>query len=132
MSFNQVILQGNVTRDAEFRGFSNGGGVTKFGVATNRNYKKDDEWKEVVTFVDVEYYKELNLSKGTPVMVVGELENQSWEKDGEKRSKLIVRASKVQKFGKLEKATRNEPEGELVGAGASSDGANTDGDGIPF
>jgi len=122
---NKVFLQGNVTRDGQVVEFQNGGAVTKFGIATNRSYQKDGEWKEVVNFVDCELFRKVEVKKGDPILVEGELETQSWEKDGEKRSKLVVRVNTIKKFAKIVKAnetTQAAPEGELVGAGSGSDG----------
>jgi single-strand DNA-binding protein len=74
-------------------------------MAVNERYKtKSGEWKEQTTFVDVvawghqaEVCGEL-LSKGSAVLVEGRLQLDEWEskKDGGKRSKLRVRASRVQ------------------------------------
>jgi single-strand DNA-binding protein len=70
----------------------------KFGLAVNRKYrnKNSQELVEETTFVDVEGWgsqaETFNqyMSKGRPVFVEGRLRLDSWEKEGQKRSKLVV------------------------------------------
>lgn len=96
-TFNKVIMMGNLTRDPEMRATPKGTAVCSFSLALNRRYKTETgEDKEEVTFVDVEAYgKQAELigkyvTKGRPLMVEGRLKLDSWEKNGEKRSRLKV------------------------------------------
>lgn len=103
MSGNDVTLVGNLARDPELRFTPSGQAVANFGLAVNRRWKENgsDEWKEEVSFFDVTCWRELaenvseSLVKGSRAYVTGRLEQQSWEKDGEKRSKVIVVADDV-------------------------------------
>lgn len=96
-SFNRVILLGNLTRDPELRYIQSGMAVTDLGLAVNDKRKgPNGDWIEEVTFVDVtawgrnaEVASEY-LTKGSPVLIEGRLKLDSWEKDGQKRSKLKV------------------------------------------
>ena len=60
---------------------------------------------EDVTFADVEVWGSSAencskyLKKGSPVFIEGRLKFSTWEKDGEKRSKLSVVAENVQFLG---------------------------------
>jgi single-strand DNA-binding protein len=103
-SLNQVTLVGNLTRDPEVRYIPDGTAVGDFGIAINETYKtKGGESKETVTFVDIvvwgrtaENAKEY-LAKGSAVLVVGRLQLDQWEtKEGEKKSKMRVRADRLQ------------------------------------
>jgi single-stranded DNA-binding protein len=50
------------------------------------------------------------LARGTPVLVEGELDQQSWEKDGQKRSKIVLQVQHLQLVGRKDR----EPEEELA------------------
>lgn len=97
-SFNKVLLMGNLTRDPEMRHLPNSNtAVTKFGLAVNRRFRTaDGEQREEVTFVDCDAFGRTAemmsqyLKKGRPVFIEGHLRLDTWEKDGQKQSKLKV------------------------------------------
>jgi single-strand DNA-binding protein len=96
-SYNRVILVGNLTRDPEIRYIPSGTAVCDIGLAVNEKYKNaKGEWVEQATFVDVVLWARTAevaseyLSKGSQVLVEGRLKLDTWEKDGEKKSKLRV------------------------------------------
>ncbi|MCZ7627775.1 MAG: single-stranded DNA-binding protein [Microthrixaceae bacterium] len=73
-------------------------------MAVNRRWqnRQTNEWEEQTSFFDIVCWRDLaenvaeSLSRGTRVMVVGRLEQRSWEnQDGEKRSKVEVIADEV-------------------------------------
>jgi single-stranded DNA-binding protein len=70
--------------------------VAKFSLAVNG-------YKDSVEFFDCEFWKPGGvveyLVRGTQVLVEGEIQTQSWEKDGERKSKKIVKVMKVQLCG---------------------------------
>ncbi len=107
VSFNRVILAGNLTRDPETRFLPSGTAVTEFSIAVNSRYKSKatNEFKEEVSYFDVVVFGKTGencaeyLSKGRPVLVEGRLRQRSWEKDGQKRSKIEVLADNVQFLG---------------------------------
>jgi len=101
--FNQVILTGRFTKDPELRYTPNGQAVASFAIATNRTrVGQDGEKIEEVQYFDIvvwakqaEFVSQY-LGKGRKVMIVGRLQNRSWEaQDGTKRYKTEVIASEV-------------------------------------
>lgn len=104
-SFNRVILVGNLTRDPELRHVGNGTAVSNVGLAVNDRVKRDDEWVDEATFVDVTFWGRTAevaneyLTKGSPVLIEGRLKYETWEKAGEKRSKLKVVCDRMQMLG---------------------------------
>jgi len=105
-SANIVVLCGNLTRDPEVRQIPNGMAVCDLGLAINESYKdKSGQRVETTVWVDVVVWGKTAencgqfLHKGAPVLVEGRLQLDQWEKDGEKRSKLRVRADRVQFLG---------------------------------
>ena len=105
-SFNRVILLGNLTRDPELRYIPSGMAVTDIRLAINDRRKgQNGEWIEETTFVDVTLWGRQAeiaseyLTKGSPLLVEGRLKLDSWEKDGQKHSKLRVVGEKMQLLG---------------------------------
>jgi single-strand DNA-binding protein len=103
VSFNRVVLAGNLTRDPELRFTSNGIPVCEFGLAVNRVRSKSEE----VDFFDITAWRELGETianykkKGDPILVEGRLQYRTWEaQDGSKRSKVDVVADNVQFLGR--------------------------------
>lgn len=104
MAGNTVELVGNLTRAPELRFTPNGAAVANFGLAVNRRWRnqQSNEWEEQTSFFDVVCWRDLaenvaeSLDRGTRVVVVGRLEQRSWEnQDGDKRSKVEVVADEV-------------------------------------
>jgi single-strand DNA-binding protein len=97
-SLNKVILMGNLTRDVELRHLPNSNNaVGTFGLAINRRFKTaEGEQREEVTFVDCDAWGKTAeimsqyLRKGRPVLIEGRLRLDTWEKEGQKHSKLKV------------------------------------------
>ena len=104
MSINRVCISGNLTRDPELRSTAGGTSVMGFGVAVNERRKnsRTGEWEDYPNFVDCTLFGkraealEQYLSKGTKVAVEGRLRYSSWEKDGQRRSKLGVIVEEVE------------------------------------
>jgi len=98
MSINRVMISGNLTRDPELRETASGMAVMTFGVAVNdrRRNQATGEWEDYANFVDCTMFGNRAsgvhpyLSKGLKVAIEGKLRYSSWERDGQKRSKLEV------------------------------------------
>ena len=105
-SFNKVILLGNLTRDPELRQSPGGMAICKFALAVNRNFTKADGTPvEEVTYVDIDAFgKQAEViarycTKGKPLLVEGRLRLDQWERDGEKRSRMMVVVENFQFVG---------------------------------
>ena len=104
-SYNRVVLVGNLTRDPELRYIPSGTAVSEIGLAVNDRVKRNDQWVEETTFVDVTLWARTAevaneyLGKGSSVLIEGRLKLDTWEKDGQKRSKLRVVGEKMQMLG---------------------------------
>ena len=102
VSFNRVVLGGNLTRDPELRFTNDGIPVCSFGLAVNRVRSRSEE----VDFFDISAWRELGETianykkKGDPILLEGRLQYRTWEaQDGSKRSKVDVVADNVQFLG---------------------------------
>lgn len=104
--YQRFICVGNLTKDCESR-MAGESEVAKFSIAVNG-------YKDSVEFFDCEYWKPGRvteyLTRGTQVLAEGEIQTQSWEKDGERKSRKIVRVLRLQLLGgkKREEAMEEE------------------------
>ena len=98
---NSVIMSGRLTRDMEIRQTSGGTSVGGFSIAVNRWNGKEEE----ACFFDCRLWGkraeslEPYLKKGTALTIAGSLVQERWEKDGDKRSKIIVNVDTVKLSG---------------------------------
>jgi len=105
VSFNRVVLAGNMTRDPELRFTNDGIPVCSFGIAVNRVRSRSEE----VDFFNISAWRELGETianykkKGDPILVEGRLQYRTWEaQDGSKRSAVDVVADNVQFLGRAD------------------------------
>lgn len=107
MSFNKIILVGNLGRDPELRYTPQGTPVCSFTLATNEKRKdKSGETQDVTTWFRVTLWgrqaetASQYLTKGRPVYIEGRLRLEEWtDRDGKARSTLEVHASEMQFIG---------------------------------
>lgn len=102
-ALNQVLIVGNLTRDAEMRSTPSGASVTRFGVAVNERFRgKGGDDQERTHFVDVTVWRDLaegceSLRKGDGVFVIGRLVNDSWtDKEGNRRFTTRLEGQRVE------------------------------------
>ncbi len=102
-ALNQMMVIGNLTRDAELRYTPSGSAVTRFSMAVNERYRdRSGADQERTHYVDINVWRELaeacgELAKGDPVFVSGRLVNDSWtDKDGNKRYTTRIEGSRVE------------------------------------
>lgn len=102
-TFNRTIMVGNLTRDPEYKQLSSGQAVCRLGLASNRQYKNRQTGDTVqeVCFIDVDVWGaqaescRQYLQKGRPVLVEGRLKFDSWDDNGQKRSRHTIVADRV-------------------------------------
>lgn len=124
-SMNRVFLMGNLTRDPELRQTTSGTAVSDLGLAVSEKFRnKAGELVETKCFVDIVAWDRQAeacsqyLSKGAPVIVEGRLQLDQWQTEsGEKRSRLRVRADRVQFLGRG-KAPENPGDTQITAAPA--------------
>lgn len=112
MSINRVFITGNLTRDPEMRQTNGGMPIMGFGMAVNdrRKNQQTGEWEDYPNYVDCSMFGERAakvsqyLAKGSKVSVDGHLRYSSWEKDGQKRSKLEVVVENIEFMSRAEGA----------------------------
>ena len=107
MSFNKVIIVGNLGRDPELRYTPQGTAVCNFSVATTEKRRdKSGEYQDVTTWFRVTLWEKRAetaakyLQKGKPVYIEGRLKVDEWtDRDGKERYTLDVTATDMQFIG---------------------------------
>ena len=97
-SINRVMLSGNLTRDPELQVTQGGTPVLKFGIAVGEK-RGDKDYTHFFDCIVWGKYGEVMqkyLQKGQRVAVEGQLCYSTWERDGQKRSKLEVIADEIE------------------------------------
>jgi single-strand DNA-binding protein len=100
-----AVIVGRLTRDAELKYTNSGLAICHFSVATNARVKKGDQWIDESSYWDVDLWGKLGesinqyLTKGKLVAVQGDMRQDRWEKDGQTRMKVIIKANDVQLLG---------------------------------
>ena len=104
MSINHVAITGNITRDPELLATQGGTAVLSFGIAVNDRIKNasSGQWEDVPNFFECVTFGNRAtalsdiLTKGMKVAIAGKLHYSSWEKDGQKHSKVDIIANDIE------------------------------------
>ena len=103
-SDNTVTLVGNITDDPELRFTPSGAAVANFTVAVNRRIRNQDgTWDDRLDgFFRCNCWRDMaenvaeSFTKGMRVMVVGRLQQRSWDdQEGNKRSAFEIQVDEV-------------------------------------
>ena len=117
MSYNKVILVGNLTRDIELRYSQSGMGIANTAIATSRKHTKDGQKTEEVCFTDITFFARSAeianqyLRKGSKILVEGRLKLDQWvDQNGQKRSKHSVVVETMQMLDSKPEGQQAQPQ----------------------
>jgi len=102
---NTVTLVGRLTREAELKYSNSGFPIAQLSLAQNQRRKRGEQWEDEAHFFDCKLLGkraeslQKYLQKGKQIAVTGQLQQERWEKDGQKRSKVVVLISDIQLLG---------------------------------
>lgn len=107
MSFNKIIIVGNLGRDPELRYTPQGDAVCNISVATSEKRRdKSGDWQDLTTWFRITLWRKQAetaskyLTKGSPVYVEGRLRIEEWsDRDGKNRYTLEVNATDLHLIG---------------------------------
>ena len=109
MSINSVVISGNLGADPELRNTASGTAILSLRVAVNERRKdQSGEWTDYVNWVDAVVFGARAesvsrfLNKGSKVSISGRLRDSSWERDGQRRSKLEVIVDEIEFMSRSE------------------------------
>ena len=103
-SLNQIILEGNVTRQPEAKSLPSGTTICTLPVAVNRWYKNGEgKQEEEVSYFDIDTFGNLAdacvkwCPKGRGIRVVGRLKQNRWKDEaGAQHSRVMIIAEHVE------------------------------------
>lgn len=103
MSFNKMIVVGNVGSDSEMRYLESGTAVTSFTLATNRRYRtssgeqrEETEWFTVTAWGRLAETVNQYVNKGMKIYAEGRLKSSTWEgNDGQTRFRNEITATDI-------------------------------------
>jgi single-strand DNA-binding protein len=107
---NNVTIIGNISTDIDLRATSGGKFVASFNVAVQNPFNR-----EKVSFLPVEIWGKSAehtsnfCTKGSKVGIVGYIEVDQWEKDGQKRSKTKVVGNSIEFLTPKNGQTQQQP-----------------------
>ena len=93
---NSVILRGNLVKEPEVRYTNSGTAAVQGTIAVNKEKKVGDEWQKEAHYFDWKWFGKRAeavskwLKKGMKITLTGELNQNRWEKDGQKHSKILI------------------------------------------
>ena len=115
MNINTVVIAGRLTRDVDLRFAHTGTAIANVGVAINRRRKRGEDWIDEPVFLDVklfgkraEAFAKYHSKGSVACFPQCELVYETWEKDGDKRSKLVVHAQGFEFCGSKETRSVDE------------------------
>lgn len=125
MSINRVSISGNVTRDPELKHTQGGQAILTFSVAVNDRKKNPQTgaWEDYPNFIDCTLWGSRAeavakfMAKGTKVAIDGKLHYSSWERDGQRRSKIEVYVDEIE-FLSRQQGQQGAPRAQYAPQGA--------------
>jgi single-strand DNA-binding protein len=125
MSIPTITDIAGIINAPELRYTPSGKAVLSMRLAFNDSKYDDQQRKWVTTksfYVDAQAWEQTAerlaeiLAQGEQVYVVGRLETQQWEKDGEKKSKPVLNLQTVRKLAKAEPQQAQQPRSQQATA----------------
>lgn len=110
---NKIIISGRLTKDVELKATSNGNSVARFTVAVARRTDRNKSdfinciaWRQQAELINKYFHK------GSPIYLIGELLQETYEKDGKRNTIYQVNVNEIE-FAMSSKDTKEaEPKKE--------------------
>jgi single-strand DNA-binding protein len=127
MSFNEIVVVGNLGRDPELRYTPQGTAVCSFSMATNEKDTVRGEQVDVTTWFDVTLFgKQAEvaarfLEKGKQVYIRGSFRSEQWtDREGKPR---VTNKVKAEKMKLIDRVTGERTTAAAAGAGQANAGS---------
>lgn len=123
---NTLTIIGRLTSNCDSAYTAGGTARLNLSIAVNRSQKTGGEWSDKASFFDVTVWGKTAenispyLSKGKQIAVQGYLDQQRWEKDGQRFSKVCIIAEQVQLLGGKDAGVKQQAQG-YTEAGSDDD-----------
>ncbi len=123
---NVLTINGRIVRDCENKVTASGLSVCNFSIASNHSVKKNDKYEDEASYFPCSLVGSRAdslkpyLVKGRQVTVMGELRQDRWELNGEKKSKIYILARDVQLLAGAHGSSDASEKGEETNTPVSS------------
>lgn len=115
MTINRVFLSGNLTREPNLRRNSSGIAILDIGIAVNDRKKnpRTGEYENYPNYFDCAMFgsraEKISgyMSKGMKVAIEGKLRFSSWERDGQRRTKVDVVIDEIEFLSQSRQSYQN-------------------------
>lgn len=111
---NSIHILGTITKEPELRYTQSGIAILSFSIAYNEKRKQQDGgYADISHFFDVtalgKKAETINswFRKGSRILIQGSLDYQSWEKDGQKKSKVGIKLDDFDFIDKKDNQSNN-------------------------
>ncbi len=134
---NNVNLIGRLTRDAELKYTGGGLAIASFSLAVNQRKRQGDKWVDEAHYFDCTLFGkqaeslQQYLTRGKQVGITGRLQQERWERDGQKRSKVSIVVNEIDLLGGQERP-RQQEQPQRSEAPEHFEGDSFDDEKIPF
>jgi single-strand DNA-binding protein len=104
--FNKATLIGNLGNDPEVRYTPSGQQYCKFSLATTKKYTSNGEavektaWHNIIAWGKLAEICGQYLQKGKQVFIEGEIQYETWEKEGVKHYRTTINAATMKMLGR--------------------------------
>jgi single-strand DNA-binding protein len=101
MDANLVIVDGYITRDGEIKTVNGGFTVVNSSLCWNKGHKVNDEWVNTPNYFAIYAWNPSTdemalLKKGKKLMIVGQLQYQSWtDSDGKSHHEVKIECTNI-------------------------------------
>ena len=111
---NKVILMGRLTKDPELKYTASNVPKCSFTLAVDRRFSKPGEEKQCDFFNVVSWQKQAEFcgkyfAKGLKIVIVGRLENRSWDDNEGKKHYITEVIAEEAEFAESKKAVSDRP-----------------------
>lgn len=103
---NSIAMTARIVRPCDVRYTKSGYQICSFSIAVNKSRKQTDgTWQEQAHYFECTYFGKAAegvspwLVQGQQVAIQGSLEQSTWEKDGQKYSKVVIIVSQLTLIG---------------------------------
>ena len=122
MAVNHLTFQGRLVSEPTFGDTNGGARFANFRLAWNKkiNDRESKCFLECKAFRGTAQFMEKYMNtKGQEIVAEGELNTEEWEKDGQKRSKIVLMVGAVHFTGSKQGAAENTPAPAMDPSGAT-------------
>lgn len=129
--YQKLMLLGRAGEKPEIKTTPTGTAVCNFSVATKKSWKdkKTNQWQDETTWhkcvlwANHAEYAAKKVDKGSQVFIEGEIQNRSYEKDGQKKYITEVKVTNIKVFNNNSEMNKEmqKVDGEVNGGYATDD-----------